>query len=263
MKKKRIAVLFYGRIFLYDKIGYQNFIENFSEKYDLDFFLSTSPELNEDVDGFVNLVKPISFNNDKIDSSINLFDYTKSNFINFNKCKNAVPQFLNKYRVFNLLDEYISKKNINYDYIFVTRVDVFYYNCIDFESFHKIDDNNIYVPDGNLFGLPVPSGVNDHMAIGNYNSIKKYCSLYLYLEKYLNDGVIIRPETILLAHLINMNLKVTYYIRNYGIIPVNDPKYADKVYNYYKYYKQKNIKVPHWEFAVLNVNLEDYKNIHN
>lgn len=263
MTKKKVAILFYGRIFLYDTVGYNSIIDNFSEKYDLDFFLSTSPELNEDVSGFVNLFNPISYSNDKIDISIDLNNYTKSDYIDFNKCKNAVPHFFNKYRVFQLLDEYILKSNTKYDYVFCTRVDVFYYNGLDFESFIKIDNNNIYIPDGNLFGQPCPPGVNDHMAVGNYNSIKKYTDLYLYLKEYLDNGCIIRPETILLNHLIKMDLKVTYYIRNYGIIPVTNPKYAEKVYKYYLYYKSKNIKIPHWEFAVLNVDLESYKQIHN
>ena len=219
-----------------------------SKYYDLDFFLSHSPQLNEDVEDFKKVFNPISVCNDPIVSDINLDNYPKnfSEHVVRKYAINIIPQFINKMRVFKLLEDHINKNKVDYDYIFSTRVDLFYFNKLTFEEFKEIDDNTIYIPDGNQWPPPMPPGINDHMAIGNLNGMRKYMNVYKYLKTYLDNGCILRPETVLLSHINNMKLNVKYYSRNYCIR--SNEEQAKKQYEYYLNYKKKGIDIPNWKY---------------
>ena len=60
----KIAFLFYGRIKKFDKFYMKNIVP--LKEHTIDCFLSHSPDLNEDLTGFISLYKPISYTNDEI-----------------------------------------------------------------------------------------------------------------------------------------------------------------------------------------------------
>ena len=130
----KVAVLLYGRINNYD-IHYKNTIEALGEENQVDFFLSTDPSLNEDILGFTKLYKPILVCSDPINTDIDLYKYNnRRSEVNIH---NMERHFINKMRVFKLLENYLetNNKNIEYDYIISTRVDMYFFEKINIRLF--------------------------------------------------------------------------------------------------------------------------------
>lgn len=238
MNQKKIAILFYGRIQNYERC-YKNINDEIAINYDIDYFLSHSPELNENVQDFKTLFKPIAICNDPIKYPKNLEKFHKNS-----KDYNTIPHYINKMRVFNLLEDHINKNKVEYDYIFCTRIDVFYFNNLIFENFTEIDDNTIYIPDGHDWGNP---GINDQMAIGNLEGIRKYTSIYNNIEIILEKLKTSWAEMINLENINYMKLNVKRYSRNY-LLKINQENY-----NYYEYYKKKNIAIPNIQYIKKNI----------
>ena len=65
-KKLKLAILMAGRIMNY-KNAYPNIMENIVQGNDVDFFLSHSPELDEDLEDFRKVFQPNILNNDPHD----------------------------------------------------------------------------------------------------------------------------------------------------------------------------------------------------
>ena len=110
----RIAVLVYGRL---NKCAehYKNIVESLGENNEIDFFMSSdnAPQLND----FIRLYKPISYNNDPIHYDYDLGKYPgKREETNIHK---MTCHFVNKNRVLMLLEEYVHKNNIQYDCCFI------------------------------------------------------------------------------------------------------------------------------------------------
>ena len=59
------------------------------------------------------------------------------------------------------------------------------------------EPGKVYIPHGNDYR----EGINDQFAFGCYESMRVYFSLYLYHERYFNQGVMFHPEGYLKHHL--------------------------------------------------------------
>ena len=99
--------------------------------------------------------------------------------------------FYNQYRCMQM----VLGSNINFDIYLKWRTEI---RCnIDIEIVNELDNNTIYVPIGRDYG-----GLNDQIAYGNIDSMKKYSDVYNRLE-YLTKvyHVNIHPETLLMNHI--------------------------------------------------------------
>jgi len=198
-----IALLFAGRIKYYDlhKETYDTILKNNT----VDIFLSTNPELNEDISNFIELYNPIhTINEPNININIEYkdIDFNKFKLIHPIECiVNYIPALYNKKMVFNIFETYLLNSNKKYDYVILHRLDIPGYE-INFNDFDK-DDNTINIAYGNDFG-----GLNDRIIIGTVNAIKKYTTIYDNIIKYLNDGCAYHGESVNKFHIEKMGFNI-------------------------------------------------------
>jgi hypothetical protein len=194
----RIAVLFYGRL---NKCveHYENIVESIGKHNDIDFFFSSDNSSESLFNDFINLYKPKLYNNSIIQYEYNLEKYPgKRQETNIH---NMSCHFINKNRVFYLLEEYMNKENIYYDCVISLRCDLFFLNNF---IFNNLEDNTIYIPYGEDH---IDNAINDQLAYGNINVMKKYNSINPLdlLEKKLS---IPHPESLTYANIIFHNLQI-------------------------------------------------------
>jgi hypothetical protein len=202
----RVAVLFFGRVRHYEK---KYLVNSLPESCQCDFFYSADAESEESIGKFIEIYKPISINNEKISYIVNFRTYPTS----INKCTNVhnmTCHFINKKRVFELLETHVRKTGVKYDIVISTRLDLF---------IEKIDlpmplPNTIYIPVSNDY-----SGINDRFAMGDYETMGKYMKIYdncVYLLE--NDLTCAHPETMTLANLNYYKINIRRFGMHYSII---------------------------------------------
>jgi hypothetical protein len=75
------------------------------------------------------------------------------------------------------------------------------------------EKNTIYHPKKHIF-----NGINDQIALGDYESMKIYCDLYNHLENYVvNDHCAFHPETLLHFHLKKQNISIKTFDFDYEL----------------------------------------------
>jgi hypothetical protein len=210
----RVAILFSGRINNnIDK--YNNYINKLVQNNSVDLFVCHSKTDRKDIiTDFIELYKPkkIIENNETF---IDLTDYPR---VYGTRIYNVLYMFENRLTLFKTFNDYVIENNVDYDIIISTRADIWLYNTIDFGSLKNFVDNEMLcIPNTKLDS----GGINDQMAIGNYNTISIYLQLYTSFFDILKSGVILHPETILANYLNSikqniMRFEIDYEIKRYG-----------------------------------------------
>lgn len=116
---------------------------------------------------------------------------------------NMYSMFYHNYKCIELIKNYQEKYKCNFNVIIKYRADIKSYDLLKFEQDIPLLYNTIYIPDNFDWG-----GINDQIAYGNYESMKKYSECYL---KFLEISKIVKvyhPETILNGYLNYINIKV-------------------------------------------------------
>jgi hypothetical protein len=165
-----IAVLIFGRL---NKCvdHYNNVIEKIGDEHVIDFFLSSDNSSQSLLNDFIKLYKPISYINDPIYYDYNLGKYPgRRPEIKDHLMHNMTCHFINKNRVFVLLEDYVNKSNINYDCVISLRIDCLFQSKFIF----NLKDNTIFIPFGYDYG---DNAVNDQVAYGKIDVMKKYNSI--------------------------------------------------------------------------------------
>ena len=201
----RIAVLIYGRL---NKcaLHHQNIMESLGSDNDIDFFCSSDNSSESLLSDFVSLYKPILYNNNPINYMNELHDYCNKLNINYSlwrenlNCHNMYCHFTNKNRVLILLEEHINRNNVQYDCVVSLRIDVIFKNNFVFSS---LEDNTIYIP----IGSDWEGGINDQIAYGNIDVMKKYNSIN-FVDLLKKKLCVIHPETANMANIKYYNLKI-------------------------------------------------------
>ena len=218
----RIAVLFSGRVAGYIS-NYDSLFKGLLKGQDADFFLSHSPELQEDLDGFKQLFNPKILNNDKIVYP-DVSNYPQKEDGKTNK-HNTMCMYFNRKRVFEDFKKYMEEKGEQYDLYISCRVDSYNIPEMNYDLFQDCTDKDIYIP-----YLPVSSpegvtgdygGINDQFAIGNFKAMETYMSLYDEIIDMLNNGTIIHPETLLLTYLNRKSMNIQRFNYLYKIFDLN------------------------------------------
>ncbi len=201
-----IAVLVFGRLDNFEK-HYENILLMLGENNKIDFFLSSDNSNHVLLNRFIEIYKPKSYINDEILYDCDLSKYTKKPETNV---YNMIRHFINKKRVFNLLENYINQEKINYDIIISLRIDLHFNSKFEF---NKIEENTIYIPKCYDYG-----GINDQLAYGDFDAMKKYMNIFDNIIELLNTNKsIVHPETLTLANINYMSLKVSRFCCNYFI----------------------------------------------
>jgi hypothetical protein len=220
----KLAILFSGRIARHQE-HYNNILDAFGRDNEIDFFLSHDPTLDEDINEFINLYKPVAVCDEAVLCNINFESYPGSP--RANNIHNMGCHFINKMRVFDLLEKHVgngngnANTNLRYDYIIHHRLDVHCHDNIDYGCFVKNKENQIYipyVPDWMCNGGDyIAEFLNDQMAIGDFESMKKYMNIYNNLVNLLENGCPPHPETLLRRHVDNIGLRVDRFYTNYQL----------------------------------------------
>jgi len=112
-----------------------------------------------------------------------------------------IRHFINKKRVFKLLEEEILKSNITYDIIISLRLDLLFNNKL---SLNTINSNILYIPIGYDY-----RGINDQIAMGDFITMKKYNNIIDNVIFLLSNNIsIVHPESLTKSNIIYNNLVV-------------------------------------------------------
>jgi hypothetical protein len=171
--------------------------------------MSSDNSPKPDLDNFLNMYKPIKYTNESIE--FDTTEYEKYKIHPATNINNLFRHFINKYRVFSLLEEYIKETNVKYDAIVTLRIDLFFNDPFNFEN---IQNNTIYIPSGrnyDNYDTDCKNAINDQVAYGDFETMKKYCSI-CFNVKYLLDtqsSELIHPESLVYSNIkfYNLNIK--------------------------------------------------------
>jgi hypothetical protein len=203
-----IAVLFYGRL---DKCEdhYTNIIDRIGKDNTLDIFVSSDNSPDNLLQKCIQKYNPVSYNNDEIIYNGKLVEYIGN--IDGVNVYNMIRHFINKHRVFTLLEQHIEKTNTQYNYVLCLRFDLRFHNNIPFNG---INDNTVYIP----HGVDWLGGLNDQLAFGNVSSMKKYMNIWCNTETIIERGLSrLHPENITLANVNYTGLHVSRFSLSYDI----------------------------------------------
>ena len=218
----KLAILIFGRINLAASFFY-SILATIDNEHDIDFFLSSDCPDKDDLNNFINLYRPVSYINTKTEIDLYYDDFNKYNRGSVN-LPNMISHFINKKRVFELMEEHIKNNSVQYDCVMSLRTDLIFQNNFKF-NFNNLIENTIYIPSGNDYG-----GINDQFAYGKIEPMKIYMYIIdnvLYLcsndmpglpPETPQDGMLIlHPETLTIANIYMNNLKISRFDVNYFI----------------------------------------------
>jgi hypothetical protein len=198
----KLAVLFYGRI-----KGYRNTYSSFKKTFDghdVDIFYSCDAEDDSLIRDFTSLYSPIAICNEKITYTVDFgaFPNVETNV------HNMTCHFINKMRVFQLLERHIQTSGTVYDSIISTRLDIIYTSPIPFCIEEK---ETIGIPEGNDYG-----GVNDQIAFGTLETMRVYMNIFTSAEAILKDKKCrAHPETLNMVLLRNNRIYIDRFPLEY------------------------------------------------
>lgn len=206
--KKKIAVLIYGRL---NKCveHYDNIIESIGKEHEIDFFLSSDNSNKNLLDDFIRVYNPKSYINNPIIHYYILDKYCHLR-LNNTHIHNMTCHFINKKRVLNLLEEYILNEKIHYDVVLSLRVDVKFNSSFHFKN---ISENTIYVPRDYNY-----EKMNDQIAYGTINTMKKYMNIILKCPYLLSNSMsVLHPESLTLANILYYKLNIHKFRLKYNL----------------------------------------------
>ena len=172
-----------------------NLLEKFSKLDNVKFFLSLSFDCL-DLEVFNEVIKKLNVSLDcihieavKVPSFI--YKLNKRPETSFQNC---YKQFYhNKKNIENII-RYETTYNIRFDKIVKFRLDLKHYGDINLTP---PKENTVYIP--NCYDY---CGVNDQIAFGDSNTMRRYCLLVNFVFEYCNqNNVIYNPEILLKYHL--------------------------------------------------------------
>jgi hypothetical protein len=91
------------------------------------------------------------------------------------------------------------QNSFKYDIVIRSRFDLDVFDKFDFVDWDLVRNNFINIP----IGWDHRGGLNDLFAYGTSEAMDYYSSLFLFLNKYIQSGTLIHPETLLRRHLLD------------------------------------------------------------
>jgi len=203
-----IAILFYGRINKF-KEHYKNIMESLGNSNTFDIFYSCDNAPLDLLQEFIQLYKPVSVINEKLEFTTNFGDYPKHPNTNIN---NMIAHFLNKLRVFSLLEKHVEIYKLHYDLVISLRLDLLFKDTM---VFYTVEEDTIYIPEGYDFE---DFAINDQIAYGSIRTMKKYMNIIYNIDFILNNRqTILHPESLTYTNILNNGLKIIRFPFNYSL----------------------------------------------
>ena len=192
----RIAILYFGRS-RHVEHTYPTLVHSLVN-HSADVFYSGD---NEHTEKLVEICAPVSLINDPITYTV---DFSKYPIFIPDICApnfdSMTRHFINKKRVFILLEEYMAKHGVTYDLVICARLDIPIHGL----AIPEPAQNTVYIPLGYDY-----FGINDRFAMGDVDSMKKYMLLYDSAVFLLDHKVTVpHPESLALANIKYRNLYV-------------------------------------------------------
>jgi len=208
----RIALLIYGRLG-YPSTHYDNTLDSIGREHTVDIFMSSDNPPEHFLKDFLAVYKPLRYVSDEIFYTIDLDKYRPRKGYNVNM-SNMIRHFINKKRVYTLLEEYIEATGTHYDVVISLRQDLRFSNSFKFDH---ISENTLCVPGGNDSG-DSRNHLNDQVAYGNLTVMKKYMTMFDNLIPILEGDVDLFPGPELLVHANTLFHKMSFVRTdlNYG-----------------------------------------------
>lgn len=104
-----------------------------------------------------------------------------------------------------------------YDVVIRSRSDILFSSALPF-PLNELDENTIYIPVGNDGACSDEyNSVCDWLALGKKDVMKKYCSIYKCVGKYMRDNIPLHPEIMLAHHLATLEIKICRFPLNYSL----------------------------------------------
>lgn len=202
----KIALCFSGQARSFEK-GYEYYKRNLLDHYDVDVYIHTWKF--QDEDKLKNLYKPKAFHSQV--PPLGDFDNRYTNTPNKEK---HPPRFT--YRM--IYSMYQSSQLIEgqYDWVIKARTD---YALNVVIPFNELDINGLYIPNCRM--VPERDFGNDQFAFGSQETMMKYMSTYINVDKYYDAGNQFIGEDLMRANLHEHNLRVTYVDMNNPFPPGN------------------------------------------
>lgn len=201
-----IALLFYGRIQSFRQ-NFDNIFDSIGRQHTVDVFLSSDDPHKGELKEFVELYTPKKICVDPVIHQGKLFTYPGRNtdILHDVACSNVEKHYINKKRVFSLLESYSAETGTTYDLVVSTRLDIHFNTPLHLEL---PQENTIYIP--NLCDF-VENGINDQVAYGNVSVMKRYMLIYDTMF-YILDNFLAKPNSEMM-HLANLRLHGIQIVR--------------------------------------------------
>jgi hypothetical protein len=143
------------------------------------------------------------------DSCVNIehtvcpFDYKMYKKKGETNYENVYSMFYHNKKSFMMMEEYMTKYEMTFDVVLKYRTDV--------QNMHELvvselEENTIYVPEGYDYG-----GLNDNIAYGDIESMKKYTGCVDSIQRLCDTLVIFHPETLLNEYLQTIRLNISRF----------------------------------------------------
>ena len=179
----KLAILLYGRIKEY-RNTHSSFKKTF-DGHDIDIFYSCDAEDDSLISDFTSIYSPIAICNEKITYTVDFGAFPNAE----TNVHNMTCHFINKMRVFQLLEDHIAARGTIYDTIISTRLDIVYSSPI---PFCKPEEGIIYIPEKFDY-----YGINDQVAFGTLETMRIYMNIFNSAKTFMNDKTFKpHPETL-------------------------------------------------------------------
>lgn len=188
----KIAILLSGRIKGYRQ-SFQNIMNHMIQGNNVDFFASYPKETSNDLLlPFLQIFQPTVFVRSD-EEYFNIDRFPTPTHVCVKSRHNMMCMYLNRNYVYQLFEKYKKEKNIQYDLVFSCRLDFMIHSKLDLNTLlQKSKEGYICIPEGEDH-----NGINDRMACGNEEEMKKYMTCYESIEYLLDHGGTLHPETML------------------------------------------------------------------
>jgi len=194
----KIAIFFSGRIKGYEHTF--SHLKSIIDKYNPIFFTSLNQESEDEYTK--TFCEKFNIKTDQINYEKTILPDSLKDVNSGSHVLNTYSMFNHNYKGFCLIEKYQTSHNIHFDVIVKYRAEI---NSSDILKFDETKNDKLYIPNGLDYG-----GINDQIAYGDFNIMKKYCELgngnieKLYIEKKIRY----HPETLLCHHIKSLNLSL-------------------------------------------------------
>ena len=129
----------------------------------------------------------------------------------------AYSCWYHKQKCFELMENYQNKYNIKFDCILYYRADIDEFEELRFDP---LEENTIYISEEKYPHIRDTYGINDQIAYGNFEVMKKYCGIVNSIKDICDqEGILYHPELLLKKYIEREKLVVKRTTYDYMLHP--------------------------------------------